>query len=127
MTAELRKLLDASAKPCVPFVAQLPRGLHPGLGYALPVTGHIHPHHLGRAFAALAKRCGITRRIRPHDLRRTTARDVYGITRDIRDVQAVLGHNTLTSTVWYMQTEVGAVDTRLLELAKLQPLTERPQ
>lgn len=127
VTAELRPLLSQCTETCVPFVAQLPRGLHPGLGYTLKATGHIHHNHLTRAFAKLARDCGIKRRIRPHDLRRTTARDVYRVTGDLRDVQGVLGHSNLTATVWYMQGEVGAVSASLLELAKLPPATERPQ
>lgn len=127
VTAELRALLDTCHQPNVPFVAQLPRGLHPGLGYTLRQTGHLSPAQIGRAFQSLRRRCGIERRITPHDLRRTTARNVYAITGDIRDVQNVLGHNGLTSTVWYMQTAMGAVKSDLLELAKLPTITERPQ
>lgn len=69
-------------------------------------------------FNRLKKALGITRRLIPHDLRRTTAVKVLQATGDLRDVQAVLGHRNLTSTLWYLDHDARAVDRDLLESLK---------
>jgi integrase len=79
------------------------------------------------SFGRLKKQLKIRRQITPHDLRRTTARRVYDNTRDLRIAQAVLGHSNLKSTLWYLQDNLTEVPISALELAKLNPLTERPQ
>ncbi len=79
------------------------------------------------AFIRLRRQLGITRRIHAHDLRRTTARNVYDKTKDLRLVQALLGHSDLNSTLWYLQDNLVNVQVSTLELAKLNPVTERTQ
>lgn len=37
-----------------------------------------------------------------HDLRRTAARELYDNTRDLRLVQALLGHANLAQSLWYL-------------------------
>lgn len=78
-------------------------------------------------FRRLKRRLGIDDRITPHDLRRTTAIAVLETTGDIREVQAALGHKRLTTTVQYLGGSLSSVSNDVLELAKLHPLTERPQ
>ena len=73
---------------------------------------------LRHAFAKLRTRAGITRRIIPHDLRRTTAVAMLRQTTDIRDVQALLGHRTLNSTIWYLDHDLRPVNRSTLELLK---------
>jgi integrase len=48
------------------------------------------------------KKCGIRKDLRPHDLRRTLARALYTETHDLLQVQRVLGHRTLSSTLHYL-------------------------
>lgn len=79
------------------------------------------------AFVRLRKSLGITRKLTPHDLRRTTARNVYDKTKDLRLVQALLGHSDLNSTLWYLQDNLVNVEVSALELAKLNPTTEAIQ
>ncbi len=86
-----------------------------------------NPKALGNAYMAVKRKCGITRKLTPHDLRRTTARRVYQITKDLRVVQAFLGHSDLVSTVWYLQDNLTEVPLATLELAKLNPATEAIQ
>ena len=46
-----------------------------------------------------------------HDLRRTLARKMYTMTGDLRKAQRILGHRTMSSTVWYlhdMHTEISS-------------------
>jgi site-specific recombinase XerC len=84
-------------------------------------------HQLANDLAALKKKLGITRKLTPHDLRRTTARKLYALTGDLRDVQSLLGHSELQTTLWYLQDALQVVSTKHLELAKLNPTTEAIQ
>jgi integrase/recombinase XerC len=61
---------------------------------------------------------GITRRLIPHDLRRTAAVAMLEQTHDIRDVQALLGHSDLGSTFWYLDHDARPVSRSILEMLK---------
>lgn len=98
-----------------PYVALLSR-----LGRVTYVT-------LQHKFTKLRKKLGITRQITAHDLRRTTAVKLYELTKDIRKVQALLGHRTLATTLYYLDHRNTPVAASSLELAKLNPITERTQ
>jgi integrase len=89
--------------------------------------GNIRPDALRRSFIRLKEKCGITRSLKPHDLRRTTATRVYKNTKDLRLVQALLGHSDLGSTFWYLDNEITPVKAEELELAKLNVRTETIQ
>ncbi|WP_109486932.1 tyrosine-type recombinase/integrase [Occallatibacter savannae] len=69
-------------------------------------------------FRQLCKEQGIERRITPHDLRRTTAVGMLRLTHDVRDVQAILGHRSLQSTIWYLDHDLRPVPRHNLELIK---------
>ncbi|HEU5341988.1 site-specific integrase [Edaphobacter sp.] len=108
VTREIAELLDIAGRECgVPFVAQM--GVK-----ATKAT----QNKMGDTYRAIRKELGITRRLTPHDLRRTSARSIYGITKDLRVVQAFLGHSDLTSTAWYLQDNLIEVPADLLEKAK---------
>jgi integrase len=77
------------------------------------------------SFALLKKRLGIDPRITPHDFRRTTAIAVLETTGDIREVQAVLGHKRLATTVQYLGGALSSVTENVLERAKLNPPKEK--
>lgn len=81
-------------------------------------------HQMANDFTALKKRLGIKRKLTPHDLRRTTARKVYALTSDLRDVQSLLGHSELQTTMWYLQDDLQVVKLSTLERAKL-PLSQQ--
>jgi len=69
-------------------------------------------------FQALCRSVGIDRRIIPHDLRRTTAVAMLELTGDVRDVQTLLGHRNLQSTLWYLDHDLRPVKRSSLELIK---------
>jgi len=73
---------------------------------------------LRQAFRKLCIAQGITRRIVPHDLRRTTAVAMLRHTHDVRDVQAILGHRSLQSTIWYLDHDLQPVQRVNLEAIK---------
>lgn len=82
---------------------------------------------LRKLFANLRRKLGIRRKLTAHDLRRTTATRIYDATRDVRLVQALLGHGDLGSTLWYLDHHLTPVPIESLELAKLNPTTETIQ
>ena len=69
-------------------------------------------------FRQLLKKAGIREGMRPHDLRRTTAVAMYRKTGDLRDVQALLGHRGLPSTIWYLDHDLRPVQRQVLEEIK---------
>lgn len=99
-----------------PFVRQL----HEGQPGADKLAAHPcrYACTIGSAFRELARRVGITRKLTPHDFRRTTAVRLYEETNDARDVQALLGHRSLASTIWYLDHDLRPVKRSILELIK---------
>lgn len=57
---------------------------------------------INRRWNALKKRAGVNPNLNPHDLRRTTATALYDLTKDLRVVQQLLGHGSLTATTHYI-------------------------
>ncbi len=78
-------------------------------------------------FARLRKTAGIDRRITPHDLRRTTAVAMYQHTRNVRKVQALLGHRNMNSTIWYLDHDLEPVDIEVLETIKKPYIVHRKE
>ncbi|MFZ1085457.1 MAG: tyrosine-type recombinase/integrase [Terracidiphilus sp.] len=76
------------------------------------------PKLLRKELRETIKKLGI-KRIIPHDLRRTTAVAVLEGTGDIREVQSVLGHSDLKTTLWYLDHDAVKVTRSTLEKAKL--------
>lgn len=117
VTSELRKIFDSAARCPVsmPYVT------------FLSIKNGRARTSFTLSFKHLLRRIGVDDRIRPHDFRRTTAVNVLKVTHDIRDVQALLGHKRLATTMHYLDHGVTPVALQTLELAKLSPLNERPQ
>ena len=82
---------------------------------------------LREAFQKLCKANGITRHIVPHDLRRSTAVAMLRHTHDVRDVQAILGHRSLQSTIWYLDHDLQPVTRLNLETIKRPFLVPRKE
>lgn len=76
------------------------------------------PEPLRTAFRKALKEAGVTKRIVPHDLRRTAARNLYLLTKDLRLVQALLGHSDLATTVRYMEQDLAEIHLHQLETIK---------
>jgi len=119
VTAEIAAILESTKlngkQSSTPYIALL----HP--------LGRICKTWPGQKIKYVAKSAGITRKLTPHDLRRTTATAIYDQTKDMRIVQAALGHKQLATTLWYLDHRNTPVPVGVLELAKLNPTTEAIQ
>ena len=115
VTAEIAALLDeCEMENSESFVQQLwhkaPCGPQKRSAFA--------SNSLNASFRRLCKREGIERRITPHDFRRTTALRLYKHTRDLQQVQGLLGHFSMNSTLWYLDHGMRQVSVDVLEELK---------
>jgi integrase len=117
VTAAVKTLLDQCDQHSpIAFVRQLwmrhkPRGY---LVRPQSNTGH-QADTLNEAFRRLKLSLGITRKLTPHDFRRTAAVAMLQYTHDVRDVQALLGHRSLQSTIWYLDHDLRPIAPETLE------------
>ena len=119
VTAELAELIETcDLASDVAFVRQLLIRYPPSKGRGRTQPKSVDNSHLRLAWRTITKNVGITRRIIPHDLRRTTAVGMLEATHDIRQVQSLLGHRTLQSTIWYLDHDLFPVSPATLELIK---------
>lgn len=118
VTDEIRALIDrCDLTDPTPFVRQL-WPLNPGQR-GKPLKRNCEGiDALRYHYWKLCRTVGITRRLTPHDLRRTAAVGLLELTRDVRDVQALLGHRNLPSTLWYLDHDVRPIPRAHLELIK---------
>lgn len=118
VTERVHAMLMRCSDTSLPFVCQLPRGQHwRGARAELKPLGHVNVDTLHENFRALKRRLGLRKELKPHDLRRTTARRVYEQTHDLRAVQELLGHRDLATTMWYLQDETSRITAAALEAA----------
>ena len=94
--------------------------------YVLWKGDAITAHGVTSAWLTLKKKAGVNRQLWLHDLRRTLAVSMYEISKDLRVVEAMLGHNSLNSTVRYLEHKDPAKLRPYLE-ALQKPKTERVQ
>ena len=116
VTEEIARIIDPLDQTSkVPFVWQLrekeaAQGKRVAWNYGRDV--------LYKELREMEKELGFTRRIIPHDLRRTTAVAMLRETHDLRAVKALLGHDDLKSTLWYIDHDNTPVELDTLEKIK---------
>ena len=71
--------------------------------YVLWKGDAITPHGVTSAWHTLKKKAGVDSNLWIHDLRRTLAVSLYEVSKDLRVVEQMLGHQSLTSTVRYLE------------------------
>jgi integrase len=72
-----------------------------------PVVDTLSKRHLSygqmlEKWHTLLAKAGIPTKLRPHDLRRTSAQALWRSSRNLSAVQALLGHSSIRSTAWYL-------------------------
>jgi integron integrase len=65
---------------------------------------HVHETDIQRAIKAAAARAGIPKRVSPHTLRHTFATHLLQANYDIRQIQQMLGHSDVRTTMIYTHT-----------------------
>jgi integrase len=116
VTDEICALIaDCDMRDQTPFIWQI-RRRQADKNHDHFTTGHISG--LWRELRRVREKIGMTKRIIPHDLRRTTAVEVLRQTGDIRAVQTLLGHRNLRNTWWYVDHDGTPVSRSLLEIVK---------
>jgi integrase len=60
-------------------------------------------HALNTAWNVLKKKTGVNQSLIFHDLRRTIAVSLYEVSKDLRVVEQMLGHQSLSSTIRYLE------------------------
>lgn len=101
----------------LPFVTQLRLRIVGNMGRPRK-NATVNSHNMRNEYTALRRSLGITKRITPHDLRRTTAVRIYKRTRDLHIVQSFLGHRNMQATIWYLDHDLQPIDRSILEDAK---------
>jgi integrase len=124
VTEEIEKVLDTlDHESRLPYLTQMRIKTNSNAA-ARQKAEVMDPGILRKELKELREGLGITKRIVPHDLRRTAAVELYKRTHDIRIVQSFLGHRSLQATLWYLDHELVPVDRADLEAIK-HP-TKRP-
>jgi integrase/recombinase XerD len=77
---------------------------------------------LRKEFRALLAVAELSPNLRPHDLRRTMAEAAYKVTSDLRVVQRLLGHDSMFTTLRYLQRPAQATNAQLI--AALEEVTK---
>jgi site-specific recombinase XerD len=65
---------------------------------------HVHASDIQRAITAAARKAGIPKRVSPHTLRHTFATHLLQAHDDIRQIQQMLGHSDVRTTMIYTHT-----------------------
>jgi len=92
----LKDYIDARKDPS-PFIFVSHDRAKVGRG----ATGPLTPRSIQRIVEGYAAKAGITKKITPHTIRHTFATDLLRNGADIRSVQAMLGHESITTTQIY--------------------------
>lgn len=118
VTGDLALLLEScDLNSDLPFITQV-RRLEQPRAAARMLSPIVDPRRLRKELRQLRAQLGIDKRIVFHDLRRTTAVNLYRRTKDIRKAQALLGHHQLQSTFWYLDHDLEQIDLADLEAIK---------
>lgn len=86
------------------------RGIEPGPLFTTATGSSVHTSYLRELLPRLGRRAGIVRRVHPHGMRHTNARELYEETRDVKLIQDHLGHANLGTTDAYLRNRLGCTE-----------------
>lgn len=92
---------------------------HPRSGEV--VRWRVHESNVQKAVRWAARKCNLEGAVTPHVLRHAYATHVMQQGAYVRDVQVLLGHNSLETTMQYLHTEAGRVQSPLESLTASLP------
>lgn len=131
VTRSLRFTTKGNTHQTLPVTAEIAATIEGLPQTSDPNTPIVKLLHTGRAMGnnprllkrwwKLKAKLGIRAELRIHDLRRTVAEDIWQATKDLRQVQAQLGHRSIATTARYLHHQVQLQDLRPV-LAKVQAL-----
>lgn len=117
VTHEIGTILDTCNQDTeIPFVKQI--GIREQRGKGGRFKTNSARYSINCRFRRLLKQLPVRQNLRPHDLRRTAAVRMYELTKDARDVQSLLGHRNLTSSIWYLDHDLRPIKRSVLEMIK---------
>lgn len=130
-TAEIETLLlDCNLQSSAPFVRQLwekeaetNKRMRCGWNRNAKLISQCAA--MSRIVRETMEKAGITRNVRMHDFRRRTAVRMLEQTKDLRYVQALLGHRNMATTLWYVDHNLFPINAETLEELKKPYLVER--
>jgi integrase len=85
------------------------RGGGAGPVFTTKTGSRVLPSYVRQVLPRLAKRAGITRRVHPHALRHTFARELYDEGVGMVEIMRALGHQSLSTTQKYLES-IGATE-----------------
>ncbi|MGB2590529.1 MAG: tyrosine-type recombinase/integrase [Candidatus Acidiferrum sp.] len=121
---------DTHTLPVTEELRAIIESIPPGQDTALPMLEilagkPIRKHAILYEWRKANLAAGLPANLRPHDLRRTAATNLWAITKDARLVQQLLGHKSLHATARYI-VDLTPTDLRPL-LEALKPITDVKQ
>ena len=107
ITITMQKTKRELRLPASPAILELIASL-PAADPITPIVDTIYGRHMkfaafSRGWTRAKKQAGVNPFLKPHSLRHSVAVSLYEISRDLRAVQQVLGHERLSSTVGYLE------------------------
>lgn len=84
-----------------------------GIASGKPVGARLSSQYMQSMVARYAKRGGIERRVTPHTFRHTYATNMLAAGFDIREVQTLLGHSHVSTTMVYLHVDHDAIAAKI--------------
>jgi integron integrase len=94
-------------------------------GYQRGVRWHTTPSHLNRTISVAARAAGIAKRVTPHTLRHSFATHLLEQGWDIRQVQMLLGHQSVETTMIYTHVMTKPAIAVTSPLDRIAPVESR--
>jgi integrase/recombinase XerD len=99
-------------------------GLRGGPLFCTLDGGPLYPQYVRLMLGRLAAKAGVTKRVHPHGMRHTYANELRAAGMDVVKISKLLGHNSIATTVRYLDHLSPTEAIEALEAIELPPLDE---